>query len=130
MKEFVHSIKESVLNFNTWSRLIIDVNEIKVVLKYKDIRSVIKWCNHHNVFVLNQGKTQAVNHIEFILAFYRPFMEHLKQNQENWKERFLDYILGNMTNLIDGAEKPRIEQSSYKPKSALEKAFLQKMKTL
>lgn len=130
MKKIAYSVGDSILNFNKWSKLIIDLNEIMDVLKYKDIRSVIKWCKDHNVFVLNQGKTQVVNHIEFILAFYRPFMEHLKQTQDNWKERFVDYVLGNMENLIEVDETPNIPRSTYEPRSKLEKAFLQKMNSL
>jgi hypothetical protein len=130
MKEFIHNIGASVFNFDTWSKLIIDINELMTILKYKDVRSVIKWCNDHDVFILSQGNTQVVNQVEFILAFYRPFIEHLKQTQENWKERFQDYIKGNLINLIDGEESTKPPPSNYRPQSALEQSFLQKMKSL
>lgn len=116
-----------------WKHAIIELEEVMVLLKYKDVRSVLKWCKKHKVFVLNQGNAQVVNHIEFVLAFYRPYMEHLKQTKENWKELFVDYVCGNVINIL-GGEKVKSrdpDQDSEVIRSSRRKsAFLEKVKNL
>ena len=114
---------------STWKQVIIDVKDVMTVLKYRDIRSVLNWCKQHEVFVLSQGNTQVVNHVEFIFAFYKPFLMHLKRTKKNWKELFVHYVCGNVSDiLIQNEDKPIPHH--YSPKTELETAFLKKLKKL
>ncbi len=86
-----------------WKRFILDIREVMQLLKYKDVRSAIKWCEDNDVFVFTQGNTQIVTQVEFILAFYKPFIDHLKRTQENWKELFVSYISGDVRSFVGDA---------------------------
>ena len=133
MEDFKSEGEAYTLTLSKWKRVIMDVKEIMTVLKYKDVRSVLNWCNEHGVFVLNQGNIQVVNQVEFILAFYKPFMHHLKRTKENWKELFVDYVCGNVKNLV-GIEKQEKEEEqsseNYVRRSDIESSFLEKMKAI
>lgn len=113
-----------------WQDTIIDLHAIKSVLNYRDVRSVVKWCRENEVYVLSQGNTQVVNLIEFILAFYKPYLEHLKRTKENWKTLFWDYVCGNMNGILTEKREQREIANQYKPKTNVERSFLQKMKNL
>jgi hypothetical protein len=112
-----------------WKRAIIDVKDVMALLKYRDVRSVLNWCKEHDVFVLNQGNTQVVNQAEFILAFYKPFLKHLKRTKENWKELFMDYVCGNVSGILS-VKRDKPISNHYSPKTKLETSFLKKMKNL
>lgn len=110
---------------------IMEVIQIKSILNYKDLRSVLQWCRKNNVFVFHQGNKQFVNRWEFTLSFYKPFIIHLKKKHNNWKDMFLHYISGNLGVLLGKDEKEKLHSSkSYKPKNAKESSFLNKMKKL
>ncbi len=64
------------------------------------MRSVILWCKSNSVFILHQGNAQLVNSSEFILSFYKPFINHLKVKHKDWESRFIDYLEGNIQQLI------------------------------
>ena len=106
--------------------------EVKNILNYKDFRSVIGWCRKNKVCIFHQGNTQFVNKWEFILAFYKPFIKHLRKTQENWVVLFVSYVKGDITNLIgETFEDAPLEISKpYKPKSKSEASFFQKIKKL
>lgn len=86
------------MNFSKYSYLTIE--HLRLLLGYDDIRSVKLWCEKNGVFILKQGKARLVNGAEFMLTFYKPFIEHLKAKHGNWKERFHDYIEGNFQQFI------------------------------
>jgi len=108
----------------------LELNEIKRMLNYKDLRSVNSWCKKNDVFVINQGNSQFVNKHEFILAFYKPFIAKLKTNHENWKDVFMDYLKGNLANLLPGYRIQKKIADKYKPNTTIEKSFLNKIKKL
>ena len=108
---------------------LVRVSEIKKMLNYKDLRSVVNWCRKNSVFVIEQGNSMFVCKSEFLIAFQKPFIEHLKRTYENWKERFENYMDSNYQNLL-GAKKEVIKSTSYTPTSKIEKSFLNKMKNL
>jgi hypothetical protein len=133
MDGFVSPEGESAMiqMLDNWQDTIIDLHFIKSVLNYRDVRSALNWCRTHEVYVLSQGNAQVVNLIEFILAFYKPYLEHLKRTKkENWKTVFLNYVSANVSGIL--AEKRELQQrkNQYKPKTNVETAFLKKMKDL
>lgn len=113
-----------------WQDTIVDLHAIKSVLNYRDLRSVLKWCRENEVFVIAQGKTQVVNLIEFILAFYKPYLDHLKRTKENWEVLFWNYVCANMSEILEEKREQQEIVNQYKPKTNVERSFLKKMKDL
>jgi hypothetical protein len=111
---------------------LMEIFKLKNVLNYKDLRSVIHWCAKNEVFIIQQGNRQFVNRWEFILSFYKPFIEHLKRKHENWKEMFLNYLSGEMGKLIttQSDSSSVVMSSHYKPKTKKETSFLSKIKKI
>lgn len=111
---------------------LMEILKLKNILNYKDLRSVINWCTKNDVFIIQQGNKQFVNQWEFILSFYKPFIKHLKRKHKNWKEMFLNYLNGELGQLlvtpIDNA--PIKGLDNYKPKTTLEVSFLDKIKKI
>jgi len=68
----------------------------KELLKFKDVRSVKKWCAKKGILVFRQGKGWCVSKAEFLLAFHRPIVEKLRANYENWDEVFQAYLANDM----------------------------------
>jgi hypothetical protein len=132
MDGFISSEGESAMvqMLSNWQDTIIDLHVIKSVLNYRDIRSVLKWCRENEVYVLSQGNVQVVNLIEFILAFYKPYLEHLKRTKENWKTLFWDYVCANVNGMLTEKREQRETTNQYKPKTSVETSFLKKMKDL
>lgn len=124
-------IFESERNFNG----LLKIEEVKKMLNYKDLRSTINWCGQHHVFVIQQGNSKFVCKSEFMLAFQKPYIEHLKSRFENWQEKFADYMESNYARLLEAnnSSTKLMNQnfsSSYKPQSEIEKSFLKNMKEL
>ena len=132
MDGFISSEGESAMvqMLSNWQDTIIDLHVIKSVLNYRDVRSVLKWCRENEVYVLSQGNTQVVNLIEFILAFYKPYLEHLQRTKENWKTLFWNYVCANVNGILSEKREQREIANQYKPKTNVELSFLQKMKNL
>lgn len=130
MEDLAFESQDFVPMLSNWQDTIIYLHEVQVVLNYRDVRSVLKWCREHEVFVLTQGNAQVVNLIEFILAFYKPYLEHLKQTKENWKTLFWDYVCANVHGILTEKREQREIANQYKPKTNVERSFLQKMKNL
>jgi hypothetical protein len=78
----------------------IHLTKLKDILGYRDMRSVIEWCEKNGVYILRQGNKQVVNTAEFILSYYKPFINHLQTKHQNWKEYFINYLEGNIKKLI------------------------------
>lgn len=102
------------------------IHNLKEILGYKDIRSVIEWCDKNSVYILYQGNVKVVNTCEFVLSFYKPFINHLKAKHDNWKELFIDYLHGDFRKLIDNGSK----RKSGLFKSKNETDFIQMLKGL
>jgi len=115
-----------------YSMGLMEIIKLKNILNYKDLRSVINWCTKNDVFVIQQGNKQFVNQWEFILSFYKPFIKHLKRKHKNWKEMFLNYLNGELGQLlVIPTESPQIISSTnYKPKTKSQISFLNKMKNI
>lgn len=130
MEDLAFESHDYIPMLENWQDTIIDLYVIKSVLNYRDVRSALRWCNENEVFVISQGKTQVVNLIEFILAFYKPYLEHLKRTKENWKTLFWNYVLANISGILDEKREQRETANQYKPKTNVEQSFLKKMKDL
>jgi len=109
---------------------LIDINVIQHLLKYSDLRSTLNWCRANDLFVLEQGKSKTVNEIEFILAYYKPFIKKLKRKHSNWKEMFLNYLNGELGLLLGTSKEEIMVQSNYKAKTKSQISFLDKMKSI
>jgi hypothetical protein len=111
---------------------LMEIFKLKNILNYKDLRSVIHWCCKNEVFIIRQGNKQFVNRWEFILSFYKPFIEHLKRKHENWKEMFLNYLNGEIGKLMttQSEDNPVTISSNYKPKTKKVTSFLNKIKKI
>jgi len=109
---------------------VMGILRIKNILNYKDLRSVILWCRKNDVFIIHQGNRQFVNIWEFTLSFYSPFIKHLKQNNKNWKELFLNYLNGSLSDILGESAVATSITSAYSPNSKKETSFLNKFKKL
>jgi hypothetical protein len=111
---------------------LMEILKLKSILNYKDLRSVINWCIKNEVFIIQQGNKQFVNQWEFVLSFYKPFIKHLKIKHKNWKEMFLNYLNGELGQLLASPIKKEqiIGSTSYKPKTRREISFLDKIKKI
>lgn len=112
---------------------LMELFKVKNLLNYHDIRSVIRWCSKNHVFIIKQGNKKYVNKWEFILSFYKPFIIHLKQKHKNWKELFLHYLNGELTQLLTTSENNNPTQTNkqhYKPRAKQEVSFLNTIKQL
>ena len=94
------------------------------------MRSVVEWCEKNGVFIMHQGNRQLVNNCEFLLSFYKPYMNHLKNKHENWKELFINYLNGNLVEILSCSTSKLPLSKPYKANSINEKSFLQKLKDL
>ena len=130
MEDLTFDNQDYIPMLDNWQYAIVDLHEIKLVLHYQDLRSVLKWCRENEVYVLSQGNAQVVNLIEFILAFYKPYLDHLKRTKENWKTLFWDYVCANLSGILAEKREQRGIANQYKPKTNVETAFLKKMKDL
>lgn len=85
--------------------LISDQNHIllsglKHILGYKDMRSVLTWCDQNGVCIIHQGNQKWVNKYEFLLSFYKPFIGHLRARHTNWKTIAVHFMEGNLEALL------------------------------
>ena len=128
--DFVLDLTETIIHqYQLQDESFLNLSQIQSMLNYKDQRSVIKWCEKHNVYILHQGNSQFVNRSEFFLAFHQPFIKHLQKSTKNWQDQFLKLIKGDLKGLLR-VEKGETTMSQYKPQSKIEKSFLEKMKKL
>lgn len=107
---------------------ILGISEVMQMLNYKDLRSVLNWCAANEVMVISQGNIRVVNRTQFILAFYKPLIEHLKCKHSDWQNKFSAILDGSFSDLIDRSKTQKA--NCYSPKSKAEKDFLSKMKGL
>ncbi len=109
-----------------------DLAEVRALLNYKDLRSVQKWCAKQGIMILKVGGAMKVAKLEFLLSFYKPFIQHLKSSfPKKWKELFLAYLNGDVKSVLDLSEKGHSTTPfNYKPKHESEKVFLNLLKDL
>jgi len=105
------------------------LKQINVLLGYKDLRSVVSWCSTNEVLVIRQGNGQFVNSAQFIMAFYKPFINSLRESYDDWLERFVLCLKNDIHGLVVDTSVPK-QSKSYKPSSKAESSFLDKMKNL
>jgi hypothetical protein len=134
-KQYVNVIEERKQKLNEQGEYrfgLLGLEVVKELLAYKDLRSVIKWCKKNDVFILHQGNGQFVNEYEFTLSLYKPFIQALKLKHSNWKVMFLNYLNGELDNLLttSNEQREKICSTKYKPKTKVEASFLDKIKNI
>lgn len=134
LNDIENEFEKSINGFSKNDMLmgLIELINIKYILNYEDIRSVKNWCKKHNVFIFKIGNKSYVNKFEFILSFYKKFINHLKANHKNWKALFIGFVKGNLNEIIDSIEDNNriVNQNKYIPNSVRGNSFLSKMKKL
>ena len=109
---------------------LLELNVVKEILVYKDLRSVIKWCKKNDVFILHQGNGQFVNEYEFTLSLYKPFIQALKLKHSNWEDIFVNYVNGDLNQLLSVGGNKKLLSSHYKPKTSKAISFLNNIKAI
>jgi len=105
----------------------LDVLDIMDRLGYNDLRSVLKWCKKNRVIVFNQGKRKLINRTQFLIAFYKPFIEQLrKKHPNNWSKLFESYLSNDVENAMNTANPKTFPKVSrrYQAQSEKSKSFL------
>lgn len=75
----------------------IEINELLVLLKRSDLRSVRSWCRKHEILIIKHGGIEFVMEAEFKEVFERPFIIKLKNKfGKNWEEVYRLYADGNI----------------------------------
>ena len=80
------------------------LTQIAVLLGYKDLRSVRKWCLNNNVAVLsdNGKKIKYVMQTEFEAVRLKPFTKYLKERYgKDWLTMFYAYLNKNVAEIIN-----------------------------
>jgi len=135
INNYLDSFCESyIFENNEQSNQFLTLNRVKQMLNYSDSRSALNWCKENGVFVIHQGNAKVVSRVEFLLAFQKPLIEHLKRNHKNWKDRLSNYMKLNLNDsILSEYNSDTIEThvtTNYKPKSEIEKSFLKNIKEL
>jgi hypothetical protein len=108
----------------------ISIKEAGTILKYKDARSVIKWCASNDVPIHNSGQKKYVIKMQFELARLKSFIQSLKEQfGENWLDAFQKYTSMNIFQVIQLEEKENrlLKREHYKPMGREEIKFLNKI---
>ncbi|CAG5086748.1 hypothetical protein [Parvicella tangerina] len=103
------------------------IEHIMRKLGYNDIRSVLKWCKKNGVIVFAQGKKRLVNATQFLVSFYKPLINQLKeQYPDKWGELFRSFIKQDFEKAMETLNPKKFVRSTqrYKPKSEGGKSFL------
>ena len=111
----------------------ITISQVMQWLGYADPRPALLWCEKHDVFVMIRGKAKLVNRAQFTLAFYQPFLNHLRKKfPDSWAEMFRLYLNGAIEELagLTTSSKQSVVTGRYKPASQAEIDFLNKMREL
>ena len=80
----------------------IPLKEVMGILRFNDIRSVVKWCKNKSVIILKFGKEMYVNMAEFEVAMDQPLIESLKTKYpDRWKEMYAAYKKGDLASIAE-----------------------------
>lgn len=113
---------------NTLSNLT-GLSEIKIKLGYNTFRSVKSWCKNNGVTILGEGSKKWVNTLQFNIAFYKQFIQELKENYPiGWADIFKAFMENDAKKLLELTEKKtELKPTRYTPKSRAEEDFLNQM---
>jgi hypothetical protein len=106
------------------------IEELRVILKYKDDRSIIKWCEDNDVLIIDQGASTFVFEAEFLETIERPFINKLKARfGEDWESVYKLYKDGNIPALNILNTSSVTISSTYAPTNDVEKKYLERYKS-
>lgn len=114
-------------NISFPNKLDLSIQIVMEKLGYSDIRSAINWCKKNGVIVFTQGKKHLVNKTQFLISFYKPLINKLKeQHPEKWGMLFKSFISEDFEKVIEILNPKKFKASSkrYTPKSETSKSFL------
>jgi hypothetical protein len=94
-------------------------------LKFKDSRSVRRWCEKNNVVIIKQGKQECVSQISFEEAFNKPLIINLKSKHgADWHDVYQMHMRGDLAALVNLQKDPTSIRKRYNPKSDLIQSYL------
>jgi hypothetical protein len=108
----------------------IPLKQLLEKLKYKDLRSVRRWCEQKSVAVMKQGLNEFVYESNFLEAFDKPFIEKLKSRfGKDWESVYVLYRDGNVIalNTLNNLVSNPIS-TSFRAKSVVEKNYQSKFR--
>ena len=116
---------------------IITIKEAAILLNYKDVRSVLRWCEKKGVEVFSEegSHKKYIIRLQFEYARLNKFIESLKLKfKDNWIDVFKKYTSMNVTDVIEIEEMEKVIPAknvlSYKPKGKHEMNFLSKLQKI
>jgi hypothetical protein len=100
---------------------LLNLETLAEFLNFKDPRSVRRWCDKNNVFIIKQGKQECVSQISFEEAFNKPLIVNLKnQYGGDWEEVYKMHQSGDVVGLANLKKDPTSIRRKWKPSSPVE----------
>ena len=105
----------------------IDIEELKEMLYYDDLRAVRSWCEKNDVLIIKQGKAEFVIESNFEEVYEKPFINKLKNKfGKDWEAVYRLYKDGNVPALNVLQEANPKNHQTYQPKNNIIQNYLSK----
>jgi hypothetical protein len=109
---------------------LLDIETLSELLNLKDPRSVRRWCEKNNVFIIKQGKQECVSQISFEEAFNKPLIINLKNKYgSDWDVVYKMHQEDDVVGLANLKKDPTSIQTKWKPSSPLEAYYLKRFES-
>jgi hypothetical protein len=96
------------------------LKSIGALINRKDIRSIRKWCNSHNLFIYRDFSGEFIYKNEFELANDKPLIQRLQERfKENWLMYYQAYSRNELYLMLENDFTSKIETRSYQPRGRL-----------
>ncbi len=108
----------------------ISLKEAGTILKYKDSRSVKRWCASNDVPIYDSGQKKYIVTMQFEIARLKSFIQSLKEQfGENWLDAFQKHANMNILQVVQLEEGVNgiLKRDHYKPNGKEETKFLNKI---
>lgn len=97
------------------------------LLNRKDIRSIRKWCNKHQVSIYKDTTGEFVYESEFELAYNLPLIIQLKSTHgDEWEQVYEAHQNKTLHTML---EDTKASQSAYKPMGKVTSKLMSKLKS-
>ncbi len=104
---------------------LLNIETLADLLNFKDPRSVRRWCEKNNVFIIKQGKQECVSQISFEEAFNMPLIINLKNKYgSDWDVVYKIHQEGDVVGLANLKKDPTSIQRKWKPSGPVEAYYL------
>jgi hypothetical protein len=109
----------------------IEIEQIRKMLQYSDLRGVRTWCEKNDVLIVKQGKMEFVFEPNFAEAYEKPLINKLKAKfGKDWESVYLLYKDGNVPALITLQDVPEVKYKAYKSENKVFNKYNEKYKSL